>query len=135
MTRHLSTLSILHYVYGAFVCLSGFVALIFIFLGGFLSSDFIAQQSQNEPVPHWLGTFFQTFGVILFVVIEVWGILTILSGSWIAKRKNRTGSLVVAGFSCLNMPLGILLGIFTFVVLLDEEVKRAYEGTSTPTYA
>ncbi len=134
MTRHLSSLSILHYVYGAFVCLSGFAALIFIFLGGFLSSDFIAQETQNEPVPYWLGTFIQTFGVVLFVLIEAWGIATILSGSWIAKRKNRTGSLVVAGFNCLNMPLGILLGIFTFVVLLDDEVKRTYEGTATPAY-
>lgn len=128
MKRHLSTLSILHYVYGAFVCLMGFVALIFIFLGTFLSSDFIAENSQGEPPPVWLGGFFQVFGWVLFVIIEAWGILTLLSGSWISKRKNRTGSQVVAAFNCLNIPFGIALGIFTFVVLNDEEVRVEYSG-------
>lgn len=128
MKRHLSTLSILHYVYGAFVCLMGFVALIFIFLGTFLSSDFIAENSQGEAPPEWLGGLFQVFGWVLFVFIEMWGILTLLSGSWINKRKNRTGSQVVAAFNCLNIPFGIALGIFTFVVLNDEEVRNEYNG-------
>ncbi len=132
MSRHLSTLSILHYVYGAFVCLTGFIALIFIFLGGFLNSDFIAENSQGEPPPVWLGGFFQAFGWVLFALIEAWGILTIVSGNWISKRRNRTGSMIVAGFNCLNFPLGIALGIFTFVVLMDEEVKRSYEGGFVP---
>lgn len=132
MNRHLSTLTILHYVYGAFVCLAGGVALILILLGGFLNSDFLAENSQGEPPPVWLGGFFQVFGWILFAVIEAWGFLTILSGTWISKRTNRTGSLVVAGFNCLNFPFGIALGIFTFVVLLDDEVKRTYAGTLAP---
>ncbi len=126
MVRNLSTLSILHYVYGAFICVGGLIALIFIFLGGFLNSDFIAENSQGEPPPTWLGGLIQTFGAILFVIIEAWGILTILTGKWIAQRKHRTGTMVMAGFHCLNMPLGIALGIFTFVTLSDEEVKREY---------
>ncbi|MBL7951829.1 MAG: hypothetical protein JNM62_08915 [Flavobacteriales bacterium] len=128
MKRHLSTLSMLHYVYGAFVCVGGFFALGLIFLGGFLNSDFIAENSQGQPPPAWLGGFFEVFGWVLFVFIELWGILTLLSGSWISKRKNRTGSQVVAAFNCLNIPFGIALGIFTFVVLNDEEVKGEYAG-------
>ncbi len=126
MTKHLSTLSILHYVYGAFVCLSGLAALLFIFLGGFLNSDFIAENSSGEPPPFWLGGFLQTFGVILFAVIEAWGILTLITGRWIAQRKHRTGTMVMAGIHCLNIPFGLLLGIFTFITLMDEEVKQAY---------
>lgn len=131
MTRHLSTLSILHYVYGAFVCVGGCFALIFIFLGSFLGSDFLASNSGEAP-PEWLGGFFQVLGWVLFALIEAWGILTILSGTWIAKGKNRTGTLVVAGFNCLNIPFGIALGIFTFVVMMDEEVKQAYTGLARP---
>jgi len=130
MTRHLSTLSILHYVYGAFTCLMGCVALIFIFLGSFLNSDFIAENSHGEPPPEWLGGFMQALGWGLFILIETWGILTILSGIWISKRQNRTGSMVIAGLNCLSFPFGMALGIFTFVTLNDQEVRDLYPGNT-----
>ncbi|HRH68451.1 MAG TPA: hypothetical protein PLB89_02985 [Flavobacteriales bacterium] len=134
MARHLSTLSILHYVYGAFICVVGaVVAFIFIFLGGFLGSDFIAENSQGDPPPAWLSGFMQAFGWGLFILIEIWGILTIMSGNWISKRRNRTGSMVMAGLNCLNIPFGIALGIFTFVTLNDQEVKGLYGLSAGPT--
>ena len=126
MKRHLQTLSILHYVYGAFVCMSGFVALVFIFLGLFLSSDWLMENNDGEAVPRWIGGLFQTFGWVIFVVIEVWGVLNLLSGYWIARRRNRTGTQVIAAFNCLNIPFGIALGIFTFVLMADDEVKTEY---------
>lgn len=46
MKHNLPTLSILHYVYGAFVCLSGFVAFVLIFSGLFIGSDFVAESSE-----------------------------------------------------------------------------------------
>ncbi len=124
MERHISTLSILHYVYGAFICLSGTVALIFIFAGSLMSSDLVAG-SGNEPPPEWLGSLLQGFGIGVFL-IELFGVLNILSGLWIAKRRNRIDSMVVAAFNCLSFPFGMALGIFTFVVLADDNVKRQY---------
>lgn len=131
MTRQLSTLTILHYVYGAFVCVGGVFALVLIFLGSLLSSDLIAD-NEGEPVPAWLGGLAKSLGWVLFVILEAWGILTILSGNWISKRKNRTGSQVVAAFNCLNIPFGVALGIFTFVVLNDTEVKSIYADPTRP---
>ena len=125
MKRHLSTLSFLHYIYGAFVCMGGFVALIFIVLGLFLSSDFVANES-GEQVPGFIGALFQTFGWVIFVVVEVWGLLNILSGYWISRRRNRTATQVIAAFNCFSIPFGLALGLFTFAVLSDEEVKQEY---------
>lgn len=125
MKRHLSTLSFLHYIYGAFVCMGGFVALIFIMLGLFLSSDFVANES-GEQVPGFIGALFQTFGWVIFVVVEVWGLLNILSGFWISRRRNRTATQVIAAFNCFSIPFGLALGLFTFAVLSDEGVKQEY---------
>lgn len=130
MVRNLSTLSILHYVYGALTCLVGVCMLVFIFIGLLMQSDLV-QQERDAP-PMFLGDLFQSIGWLLFAVVEIIGILIILSGRWIARRRNRTASLVLAGFCCLSFPLGTALGIFTFVVLLNEEVQRAYES-ATPT--
>jgi hypothetical protein len=126
MKQHLSTLSILHYVYGALVCLSGFAALFFLGLGVFLSSDIVAQNA-NEPPPTWLGGMFQALGLVLFIVIEIWGIFIILSGYWIAKLRNRTASIVAAALCLLSFPFGTALGVFTLVVLTNDEVKAEYE--------
>lgn len=44
----------------------------------------------------------------------------------IDRRRNRTFSQVVAALNCLNIPFGIALGIFTFVVVADPEVRAEY---------
>jgi hypothetical protein len=126
MQRHLPTLSILHYAYGAFICLTGLAALAVVLVGGFLSSDFV-NEAGGDRVPAFIGAVIQTFGWVLLVTVEAWGILTMLSGSWIAGRRNRTGSQVVAALNCLNMPLGLALGIFTLITLNDEGVKHEYD--------
>ncbi len=126
MTRNLNTLSVLHYVFGTLVCLGGAAMLVFIFVGMLLQSDLV--QQEHDAPPEFLGTLFQGIGWFLFALVELFGVLLILSGRWIAKRRNRTASLILAGFSCLNFPLGTALGIFTFVTLLNEEVVQAYEA-------
>lgn len=126
MTKHLSTLSILHYVYGVFVCLSGLAALLVVLIGGFMRSELLFGSSDASDVPAWLGGFIQVIGLFIFFLIETWGVLSLLTGSWIAKRKHRTATMVMAGVHCLNVPFGLLLGIYTIVVMVDDEVRNAY---------
>ncbi|MEZ4758071.1 MAG: hypothetical protein R2817_14680 [Flavobacteriales bacterium] len=126
MQRHLSTLSILHYVYGAFICLTGLGLVLVVGVGGLLSSDLV-QHGDGDAPPEWIGRLLQGFGMILFVLVESWGLLNMLSGYWIAKRRNRTGTQVIAALNCLNMPLGLALGIFTFIALGDDAVKHEYD--------
>lgn len=128
MVRNLSTLSILHYVYGGLMLLGGvIVAVVFFAIGGIMDSDLV--QHSSDPPPAGLAAIFQGLGSAVAVFVALWGVLVILSGSWIAKRRNRTGSMIVAGFCCLSFPLGTALGIFTLVVLANDEVQRAYAGT------
>ena len=54
------------------------------------------------------------------------GVLTILSGRYIAQRRRRMFSMVIAGINCASFPLGTLLGVFTFIVLLRPSVKAMY---------
>lgn len=125
MNRHLPTLSVLHYVYGALICFGGLAMLVMVGMGIFLDSDWLAAQG-DEPPPPWLGGFFQVLGWGLFLLIEAIGVLVILSGRWIAQRRNRNGSLVIAALCCFNIPLGLALGIFSFVVLLNQDVQNEY---------
>lgn len=125
MKHQLSTLSVLHYVYGVLVCMVGLGLLVLVFAGSFLNSDWLAQQGGDAP-PYWLGSFLRTLGWGLFVLVEAHGIMNLISASMIGKRTGRTFSQVTAALNCLNIPFGIALGIFTFVVLGDKEVRVAY---------
>lgn len=125
MTRHLSTISILNYVYGALSIIGGLVILVIaIAAGGILQSDLV--QNSNDAPPEAVGGLIQGLGSGLGVMILLWGVLICLSGYWISKRRNRMGSIVIAALCCLSFPIGTALGIFTIVVLVNDEVKRAY---------
>lgn len=124
MERQLPTISILHYVYGAFTCLLGLGMLVFIGVGSLLNSDLV--QNSNDAPPEELGAIIQGLGWVLFAIVETIGVLIIASGGWIAKRRNRMISLIIAGFCCLSFPLGTALGVYTLVVLLNPDVQKAY---------
>ncbi len=129
MKHHLSTLSVLHYVYGALVCVIGLLLLFLIPLGHFLNSGWLAAHSNDQPPPHFVGHIIMMIGWILFAFVETKGILNLVSAYNISRRKGRTLSQVVAALDCLNIPFGVALGVFTFITLADPEVKREYGMT------
>ena len=55
-------------------------------------------------------------------------VLNLISGLCLATRKGRMFSLVVAGFNCVHVPLGTVLGVFTMIVLLRDSVRDLYDG-------
>ncbi len=125
MTRHLPTLSVLHYVYGAFLCVSGLAAVLIIGLGTFLNSELITENG-GEPVPDVIVGFIQAFGMMILIMVELWGVLNLLSGYWIGRRTNRTASMIIGALNCLSVPIGLALGIFTLITLSSKEVEDAY---------
>lgn len=126
MKHNLSTLSVLHYVYGALVCFVGVGLLFVVMLGHFLSSDWLAEHSHGDAPPAFVGIFMRALGWMLFLFMETKGVLNIVSAGMIQRRKGRTFSQVVAALDCLNIPFGLGLGIFTFVTLNDPEVRAEY---------
>ena len=125
MKRHLPILSVLHLVYGAVLTIGGLALLFIVLLGGFLNSDWLAETSGEAP-PVWIGGLLQGLGWVLFVFLEAWGVLNLVSGMNLARQQARTLSMVTGAFNCLSIPLGLVLGIYTFITLSDPEVRAAY---------
>jgi hypothetical protein len=89
---------------------------------------------QNQPVDRPPEQFFELFKWIsLFVaaVLFASAVLNLLSGFFIRARKYRTFSFVVAACNCLHIPLGTILGVFTFIVLMRDSVRELYEGQNS----
>jgi hypothetical protein len=90
-----------------------------------------------SPAPHHVNPgpppviFFRIFaGIMGGIMVLGWivGGLTAYAGRCIQKRKQKILIYVMAALNCLFIPYGILLGIFTFIVLGSpaalEEFKR-----------
>lgn len=127
---HLRVLSICHYVAGGVTMLLSSCGLFYVFMGlAFMKNPngfgVAATQPAAQP-PAELGYIFMGMGSAVVAVGWLIGGLTIYSGRCIATRRARLFSLILAGVNCLSVPIGTLLGVFTFIVLLRDSVARAY---------
>ncbi len=128
---HLKLLSIFHFICSGLALLGIFFLLLhFAIMHAVFENPQLWQNQKSGSPP---AAFFLIFKV-LYLVFGLWFLLScalnIISGLCLASRKGRTFSLVVAGLNCLHVPLGTVLGVFTFVVLLRDSVRELYEAQS-----
>ena len=135
-TDHLRVLAICHYITaGLTLLMSGFIPLHYAVMKMVFTSPEMMKPKPGEPAmpfdPAELFAIFQWFYVIaaLFMLSAV--ILTAISGRFIQRRVHRLFSLIVAGFMCMFFPFGTALGVFTFIVLTRESVRRLYFETES----
>ena len=129
--EHLRLLAIFHFVSAAFAFAGVlFASLYFVLIWAVFANPEIWAQSQEGPPPAVVINIFRWFtgfGVVWFVVACVGNLL---SGLFLRTRRHRTFSMVIAGITCLHIPLGTLLGVFTFAVLGRESVRKLYLDAS-----
>ena len=126
--EHLKLLSILHYVWGGLaafgVCFGGLYAII----GGGIMAFAPQAQGPNGP-PAAVGGIFLVIGCFIVLLAGTVSVLTILAGRNLARREGYTFCFVMACLSCLSVPLGTALGVFTIIVLLRPSVKQMFGVT------
>ena len=125
---HLSLLSIFHFV-GA-----GLALLAMLFLLGhyamfhtIFDNPKMWENQKNGPPPRELFEVFRWFYLIFGAWLVASGVLNVMSGLFIRRKKRRMFSMIVAGLNCVHMPLGTVLGVFTLIVLMRDSVRESYE--------
>jgi hypothetical protein len=123
---HLRILSICHYVLAGLFFVFGGFAILYLAIGAAIVAEAPAGPAGNGP-PEFMGWIFVGFAG--FMIAFYWGMAAALAlaGHCLSQRKWRTFCLVTAGFACLFQPIGTVLGVFTFIVLLRPSVRDAFE--------
>jgi ABC-type phosphate transport system permease subunit len=134
--EHLKLLGIFHYIWGALSLIGG------IFIGGYflvigiilMNNPPTSTSSEDSGTAGAVGGILIAVGVVLFLVVVVYGILTLMAGG--KYRKHQGGywfcfilaivTLVIGGIP------GIVLGIFSLIVLSRDSVKTLFRGQSLP---
>ena len=126
--EHLKLLSIFHYVLAGILGFFGCIPFIHVGVGLFmLTSPASFQSGGGPPPPAFMGWMLLIMGSVLIAGAWTLAILLIVAGRKLRRRSHRTFCLVVAGMSCLFMPMGTVLGVFTIIVLVRPTTKALFE--------
>lgn len=129
--QQLNLLSIFHYVLGAIVGIFACLPILHLVMGLIFLAAPPPTSGPNPPPP----IFFKAMGGIMVAFAAMFILLgwtlagcLVCAGRCLARRRNRTFCLVIAGVGCLFMPLGTILGVFTIIVLMRPGVQAMFEG-------
>jgi hypothetical protein len=123
---HLKTLGICTLVYSGLVGLASLFGLVYVAIGVAMAVD-----PGGDPDAEAVGGIFAVMGMVICGIFAAKCILLIFSGIGLIKHKWRMASYIGAALSCMNMPLGTILGVFTFLVLGRPSVKALYDANSS----
>lgn len=124
--EHLRLLSIFHFVVAGVTALFSLFPIMHLVIGLALVSGLI-QPDNGDRVPAFFGWFFVTFAAVWIAFGLCFAAAIALGGRFLQQRRHYTFCLVIAGFSCLLMPFGTVLGVFTILVLMRDSVKELFD--------
>ena len=128
--QDLRLLSIFHYVVGGVTILFIPLPLFYVFLGTVILL-LASSEANAEDDPTILGWFMLMIGLLMLALMLTIAVLVIITGRFINRRKRRTFCIVVAAVECAFQPFGVVLGIFTIIVLMRESVKELFQAQSS----
>ncbi len=121
--EHLKLLTIFHYVVGAVAALFACFPFIHFFIGvGMVAGWF----PDTDPAAEKFGVFMIVIAGFFILLGWTYAALLITAGRFLARKRHRTFCLVIAGVSCIFLPFGTVLGVFTIIVLMRPSVQELF---------
>jgi hypothetical protein len=130
--EHLKLLSLGYMISACATSFFSLFGLFYVFMGVIMSATFSRMPKPpggtgQEP-PAFIGWFFAGIGLAFLLVLISLALLKFRAGVCLRRRTSRTFCMVVAGITCLGIPYGTALGVFTFIVLGRESVTRLFNS-------
>jgi hypothetical protein len=131
--EHLRLLAIFHCIVGGLAALFSFFPLLYGGLG--LLVLHAPAPKHGDPPPPFLGWLFIGVGCFFFVLALVFAACLVLSGRFIAHPRHYWFTFVLGCIQCLFFPFGVVLGVFTIIVLSRRSVKELFGVTPSTSIA
>lgn len=121
--EHLRMLSIFHYIVGGITALFSLIPVIHLVIGLALVTG---RMEGTDPEARMFGWLFVVFaGVFIACGLTLAGYI-VYAGRCLQQRRRYLLCMVVAALSCMMMPFGTALGVFTLVTLTKPSVKALF---------
>ncbi len=126
--QNLRLLSIFHYVLAGIIALFACIPFIHLILGIIflvMPESFCNGDCEDVPPP-FVGWIFIGIGTLAIVMGWALAIAVGIAGRFLSQRRRLKYCMVVAGLSCLFMPLGTVLGVFTLIQLSKPHMAELF---------
>ncbi|MCL5036808.1 MAG: hypothetical protein M1269_06805 [Chloroflexi bacterium] len=128
---YVNLLSLFHYIVAALITVQVSInAVMFNVMARGMFEEFFTAGTKDAEVQQFMEFIMNIQRVFIGLFIAagiILAILLILGGYFLKKRKNYNFCFVIAILSCLFMPLGTILGVFTIIFLTRKTVKAMFE--------
>lgn len=126
--QYLQYLAIGHYVMAVLAFLFGSIPILHILAGILMAAEgFDSGRVHSMPIAGLsIGLFLMLIGLVFVLSAWAYGLFMIKAGNALKEQRNHLLCMVMAAVSCIFAPVGTVLGIFTILLLLDDEVKAAF---------
>jgi uncharacterized BrkB/YihY/UPF0761 family membrane protein len=130
--EHLKLLSIGYLISAGVAALFSLLGLLYVFMGVMMTTTFTeaSKKANQSPPPAFIGWIFGIIGFVIFLLLIAVALLKFRAARCINRRQSRAFCMVVAAISCLEIPYGTVLGVFTFLVLGRNSAKGLFEPQS-----
>lgn len=119
-------LATLHYVWsGLLGCGTLGVVGYFLLIGGLMGAGAASSGGGGEAVVAVGVT--AVMGIFVVAIFAALFIVHLLAASGLKKRKRRVMIYIASALMCTSVPLGTLLGVFTFITLGRPGVKALFD--------
>jgi hypothetical protein len=119
--QHIQILSILYYVFAGLNALFVCIPIVYVVFGLALASADFGPKAQ--PPPRFLGDLLVVMGTFLIAIQLAFTAGYALTGYLLSVHRQRIFCIVMAAITCLSVPLGTILGVFTIIVLVRPNVR------------
>ncbi len=134
-SEHLRLLAIFHYVVAGVTALFACLPLIHLTLGIAMLTGWGEFGQTSDPPPAFVGWIMVLFPAAFILAGWAFAVCLVLAGRYLQQRRRYTFCLVMAAVSCILVPFGTVLGVFTIVVLMRESVKALFDHDAAPAAA
>ena len=124
--EHLRLLSLFYYIRGALSAFFSCFFILYIVMGLIMAMIPTPARGNNAPSAA-IGYVFAAVGCAIVLLGWSLAAVTLYAGHCISQRKHRMFCMVVAGISCLFIPYGTILGVFTLLVLQRPSVRDIFD--------
>ncbi len=124
--HNLDLLAIFHFVYAGLLGFGGLFFGLYIVFGVVMATSVAASGGSSGDAAA-VGSIFAVVGFVALARFWTTAAFLVWSGVSLRKRRRRTLSFVMACLTCISVPLGTTLGVFTLVVLSKPSVKWLYD--------
>ena len=119
--EHLRLLSVFHYVVAGLATIFSCFLILHIAMGIAMVTGVL-----DGGPPRMFGWLFVVLPGIFMLLGWAFAVCLFAAGRCLAARKHYTFCLVMGAISCLFMPFGTVLGVFTIIVLMRPSVVELF---------